>query len=60
MSKTIAKYHNHISLNTIEKIPKFNNIFPFASTSKNETFREVASLNISKVYEDLDIPTKII
>ena len=42
MLKAIAKYRNHFSLKTIEKISNLNKLFSRANASKNEAFQEVA------------------
>ena len=41
--ESVAKYCSHPSIKTIGSIPKLNNLFSFATASKNEDFIQVAS-----------------
>lgn len=41
--ESAEKYRSHPSIKTIESIPKLNNLFSFATASKNEDFIQVAS-----------------
>ena len=58
MLKAIIKYRNHPSIKAIDIIQNSNNISPFRNASKDEAFREVASLDMSKAYQNSDIRAK--
>ena len=57
--KTIIKYSNHPSIIAINE-RRSNSKFSFSFIEKNDSLKETKNLQISKVTQDSDIPTKLI
>ena len=62
--KLIVKYRKHPSILTIGEVcnkrKKKHAGFSFSKVAKDEIFREILNLDVSKACEDTDIPSKII
>ena len=58
--KAILKYKDHPSIKPIERVPKLKDFFNFSKVEKTEIFQEIACLDASRVFQDTDVPTKII
>ena len=62
--KLIVKYRKHPSILTIgeacNEIKKKHAAFSISKLAKEEIFREILNLDVSKACQDTDIPSKII
>ena len=62
--KLIVKYRKHPSILTIGEVckerKKKHAAFSFSKVAKEEIFREILNLDVSKACQDTDIPSKII
>ena len=60
----IVKYRKHPSIITIGEVcnerKKKHAVFSFSKVTKEEIFREILNLDVSKACQDTDIPSKII
>ena len=60
VQKSILKYKDHASIKSIEKIAQLNSSFKFLNVEKREILHEIVNLDTSKLWQDTDVPTKII
>ena len=60
VQKSILKYKDQPSIKSVEKNAQLNSLFKFLNVEKREILHEVVNLDASKLWQETDVPTKII
>ena len=58
--KGIVKYRNHPSIKAIKRVSNSNDLFSFDIVDRENSLKEISSLDHAKVCQESDIFTKII